>query len=161
MSSCGSFRKKAEKAKKHLRKQRGLHRFIRLNWVSAGCISSLCVPERNSPCMYIPLAPHIPGWDNPGSFHSVDLWFFFETLAKCWRPFTGIHYDLARLMCNYWTEFIKKGNPDGRDADGTQMPVLGCFRGRGAHGDDLPWRSERRKRPEDEWMTFMKKHVKG
>ena len=112
--------------------------------------------------MYVySFGPHIPGWDNPGSFHSVDLWFFFETLAKCWRPFTGIHYDLARLMCNYWTEFIKKGNPDGRDADGTQMPVLGCFRGRGAHGDDLPWRSERRKRPEDEWMTFMKKHVKG
>ena len=25
----------------------------------------------------------IPGWDHPGKFHSVDLWFFFETLAKC------------------------------------------------------------------------------
>ena len=51
------IQEKGGKAKKHLRKQRGLHRFIRLNWVSAGCISSLCVPERNSPCMYIPLAP--------------------------------------------------------------------------------------------------------
>ncbi len=66
--------------------------------------------------------PDIPGWDNPGTFHSVDLWFFFETLAKCWRPFKGRHYDLARQMCNYWANFIKTGNPNGMDADGTPMP---------------------------------------
>jgi para-nitrobenzyl esterase len=65
---------------------------------------------------------HIPGEDNPGTFHSVDLWFFFETLAACWRPFTGVHYDLARQMCNYWANFIKNGNPNGADADGTPMP---------------------------------------
>lgn len=64
----------------------------------------------------------IPGWDNAGTFHSVDLWFFFETLAKCWRPFVGKHYDLARLMCNYWANFIRCGNPNGPDADGTPMP---------------------------------------
>ncbi len=63
----------------------------------------------------------MPGWDNPGAFHSSDLWFFFETLAKCWRPFVGKHYDLARQMCNYWAEFIKNGDPNGLDADGTQM----------------------------------------
>ena len=60
--------------------------------------------------------------DKPGCFHSVDLWFFFETLAKCWRPFTGRHYDLARQMCNYWANFIKTGDPNGADADGTPMP---------------------------------------
>ncbi len=64
----------------------------------------------------------IPGWDNPGNFHSVELWFFFETLAKCWRPYTGKHYDLARLMCNYYSNFIKTGDPNGKDADGTDMP---------------------------------------
>ncbi len=64
----------------------------------------------------------IPGWDNPGNFHSVDLWFFFETLAKCWRPFKGKHYDLARQMCNYWCNFIKNGDPNGKDADGTDLP---------------------------------------
>ncbi len=64
----------------------------------------------------------IPGWDNPGTFHSVDLWFFFETLAACWRPFTGKHYDLARQMCNYWANFIKSGDPNGLDEDGTPMP---------------------------------------
>lgn len=66
--------------------------------------------------------PEIPG-DDAGSFHSSELWFVFETLAKCWRPFVGKHYDLARQMCNYWTNFAKKGDPNGLDADGTPMPV--------------------------------------
>ena len=63
----------------------------------------------------------IPGWDNPGKFHSVDLWFWFETLAKCWRPFTGKYYDVARQMCNYLCNYIKCGNPNGKDCDGTEM----------------------------------------
>ena len=66
--------------------------------------------------------PDIPGWDHPGAFHSSELWFMFETLAKCWRPFTGEHYDLARKMCNYWTNSAKNGNPNGLDQDGTIMP---------------------------------------
>jgi para-nitrobenzyl esterase len=66
--------------------------------------------------------PEIPGWDNPGAFHSSELWFVFETLAKCWRPFVGKHYDLARQMCNYWTNFAKTGNPNGFNADGSKMP---------------------------------------
>ncbi len=72
---------------------------------------------------YYCFAPEIPGWDHPGTFHSVDLWFFFETLAKCWRPFVGKHYDLARQMCNYWANFVRTGNPNGEDADGTPMPL--------------------------------------
>jgi len=65
--------------------------------------------------------PEIPG-DDAGPFHSSDLWFEFETLAKCWRPFTGKHYDLARQMCNYWTNFARKGDPNGPDHDGKAMP---------------------------------------
>lgn len=64
----------------------------------------------------------IPGWDHPGTFHSVDLWFFFETLAKCWRPFTGKHYDLARQMCDYWANFIRTGDPNGEDSHGNPLP---------------------------------------
>ena len=71
---------------------------------------------------YYNFNPEIPGPDHPGSFHSSDLWFAFETLAKCWRPFVGKHYDLARQICNYWTNFAKTGNPNGNDADGTPMP---------------------------------------
>ncbi len=65
--------------------------------------------------------PDIPG-DDAGAFHSSELWFVFETLAKCWRPFKGWHYDLARQMCNYWTNFAKCGDPNGPDNDGEMMP---------------------------------------
>lgn len=81
--------------------------------------------ERNKnteDCYYYSFDADIPGWDNPGSFHSVELWFTFETLAKCWRPFHGKHYDLARQMCNYWCNFVKKGDPNGQDADGSELP---------------------------------------
>lgn len=89
-------------------------------------VHSLCVAEdragKNIPKYYYQFGASIPGYDNPGAFHSSDLWFFFETLAKSWRPFNGKHYDLARIMCNYWANFIKTGNPNGDDADGTPMP---------------------------------------
>ena len=75
------------------------------------------------PGYYYRFAPDIPGWDNPGTFHSVDLWFFFDNLDKCWRPFVGRHYDLARQMSNYWVNFIATGDPNGKDVDGTDMPV--------------------------------------
>ena len=76
----------------------------------------------DAPIYYSVFDPEIPGWDNPGTFHSSDLWFWFETLAKCWRPFVGKHFDLARQMCNYMSNFIRSGDPNGCDADGTGMP---------------------------------------
>ena len=66
--------------------------------------------------------PDMPGWDNPGTFHSSDLWFWFETLAKCWRPFVGRHYDLARQMCDYFCNFIKAGDPNGKNLNGENLP---------------------------------------
>lgn len=78
-------------------------------------------------CYYYRFDADIPGWDNPGNFHSVELWFFFETLAKCWRPFEGRHYDLARHMCNYMTNFIKTGNPNGADHNGNPMPEWNSY----------------------------------
>ena len=74
------------------------------------------------PLYYYNFDAEIPGWDNPGTFNSVDLWFTFETLAKCWRPFVGKHYDLARQMCNYSVEFIRSGDPNGKDSTGEDMP---------------------------------------
>ena len=74
------------------------------------------------PSYYYEFDVPIPGWDNPGTFHSVDLWFWFETLAKCWRPFKGMQYDVSRKMCNYLCNFVKTGNPNGKDCDDTALP---------------------------------------
>jgi len=81
----------------------------------------LSVERGDKDIYFYHFGPEIPG-DDAGAFHSSDLWFEFETLAKCWRPFTGKHYDLARKMCNYWTNFARSGDPNGADADGTPMP---------------------------------------
>ncbi len=98
--------------------------------------SAFLQDERKRRCCqnyYYRFAADIPGWDHPGAFHSVDLWFFFETLGKCWRPFTGKHFDLARQMCNYWVNFIKTGDPNGEDADGSRMPQWHTYTA------DNPW----------------------
>ena len=68
----------------------------------------------------------MPG-DDAGAYHSCDLWFEFETLMRCWRPFDGHHFDLARRMCNYWTNFAKTGDPNGADAAGLPMPMWKPF----------------------------------
>ncbi len=75
--------------------------------------------------------PDIPGWDNPGTFHSSDLWFWFETLAKCWRPFVGRHYDLARQMCDYFCNFVKTLDPNGKDQNGEKLPEWKCWSKKG------------------------------
>ncbi len=75
------------------------------------------------PMYYYNFDADIPGWDDPGTFHSVDLWFHFETLAKCWRPFVGKHYDLARQMCNYLAYFVGTGDPNGKDSTGEELPL--------------------------------------
>ena len=66
--------------------------------------------------------PTIPG-DDAGAFHSCDLWFEFNTLMRCWRPFDGHHFDLARKMCNYFANFARTGDPNGKDKDGSDMPA--------------------------------------
>lgn len=103
----------------------GAGRYAKVNGIEC-TIKSLFSNKRNQgekkDLYYYRFEPDIPGEDSAGTFHSVDLWFFFETLAKCWRPFVGRHYDLSRMMCNYWVNFIKTGNPNGEDVDGKPMP---------------------------------------
>lgn len=69
----------------------------------------------------------IPG-DDAGSFHGSDLWFMFDSLANSWRPFEGKHYDLARQVCSYWTNFVKTGNPNGEDYDGNLLPEWKAYK---------------------------------
>ena len=108
-----------------------LEKANRLSALSGIEVGTRTVTKRNEelgitePVYYGVFDPSIPGWDDPKTFHSSDLWFWFETLAKCWRPFKGFHYDLARQMCNYMANFVKTGDPNGEDADGTPMPVWG------------------------------------
>lgn len=96
------------------------------NYASADgieCAVKVCFENNSKDSYYYLFNPDMPGWDTPGTFHSSDLWFFFETLGECWRPFVGRHFDLARKMCLYLTNFVKTGDPNGKDVDGSLLPT--------------------------------------
>lgn len=81
---------------------------------------------------YYRFCPDIPGdgaGDEayPGCFHSVDLWFFFETLGKSHRAYEGRHYDLAAQMSDYFANFVKTGNPNGTGKGGKELPVWDTY----------------------------------
>jgi para-nitrobenzyl esterase len=111
--------------------------------------------DTGAPIYYYNFDAEIPGWDNPGTFHSVELWFTFETLAKCWRPFVGKHYDLARQMCNYWANFIRSGDPNGKDSTGEDMPYWEPYTVDAPYGMLFADRPEFLKEEPSEIMQFL------
>jgi len=58
----------------------------------------------------------LPG-DDAGAFHSAELWFIFNTLDRCWRPFTEGDKALSQYMVDSWTNFAKYGDPNGQDEE--------------------------------------------
>lgn len=62
---------------------------------------------------YLYLFDHdLPGSDD-GSFHSSELWYVFGTVNRCWRPMTGVDFDISRMMSKAWANFAKHGDPNG------------------------------------------------
>jgi para-nitrobenzyl esterase len=96
---------------------------FRQNELGARAVFDATAKVPNAPdSWYYVFDGDVPGPDRPGTFHSVDLWFWFESLMYGWRPFKGESYDLARKMCTYMSNFIKSGNPNGPDSDGSPLP---------------------------------------
>ena len=55
----------------------------------------------------------MPG-DQSGAFHSSELWYMMGTYTRCWRPLTKEDQLLSYKMLEYWTNFIKSGNPNDK-----------------------------------------------
>lgn len=53
----------------------------------------------------------LPG-DGHGAWHSADLWYWFGTLKRCWRPFEEKDYALADEMTDRLVAFAKTGSPN-------------------------------------------------
>ena len=53
----------------------------------------------------------LPG-SNDGAFHSSELWYTFGTLERCWRPMTEADHALSSEIMEYWTSFMKNGDPN-------------------------------------------------
>jgi para-nitrobenzyl esterase len=56
----------------------------------------------------------LPG-DSSGAFHSSDLWYVFHSMKHSWRPFTAGDQQLSNQMVDYWTNFAKYGDPNGKN----------------------------------------------
>ena len=54
----------------------------------------------------------LPG-DNQGAFHSSELWYMFGTLDRSWRPWEPCDHRLSDRMLDYWSNFVKTGDPNG------------------------------------------------
>ena len=54
----------------------------------------------------------LPG-DSQGAWHSAELWYMMGTLGRCWRPWESSDYALSANMLDYWTNFMKTGDPNG------------------------------------------------
>ncbi len=58
----------------------------------------------------------LPG-DKAGAFHSSELWYMFGTLKECWRPMGKEDFALSERMVDYWSNFVKTGNPNGGELE--------------------------------------------
>jgi para-nitrobenzyl esterase len=90
--------------------------------------------EKSSKPVYAYLfARSLPGDDN-GAWHSSDLWYVFHSFQHSWRPFTEGDKELSNIIVDYWTNFAKYGNPNGKD-DGLWTPTLPRLRIYGLDAD--------------------------
>lgn len=74
--------------------------------------SRALVQNGRSPAWVYYFTRDLPG-DSAGAFHSSELWYMFGTLDRCWRPFTPEDHRLSEQMLDYWTNFMKHGDPNG------------------------------------------------
>lgn len=70
--------------------------------------------ERTSKPVYMYRLNRVLPGDDCGAFHASEHWYVFQTLNRCWRKFEGADYELADEMCGYWTNFVKRQNPNAK-----------------------------------------------
>ncbi len=82
-------------------------------------IKDFCVlraEKSNKPAYAYLFARPLPGDEN-GAFHSADLWYVFHSFRHSWRPFTAGDEALSLKIVDFWTNFAKNGNPNGKDPE--------------------------------------------
>jgi para-nitrobenzyl esterase len=77
---------------------------------------ALRAEKSSKPAFAYLFARPLPGDDN-GAWHSSDLWYVFHSFRHSWRPFTAGDEALSKKMVDYYTNFSKYGNPNGKDGN--------------------------------------------
>jgi para-nitrobenzyl esterase len=76
---------------------------------------SLRAEKSDKPVYAYLFSRQLPGDEN-GAWHSSDLWYVFHSFRHSWRPFTAGDEDLSLKMVDFYTNFAKYGNPNGKEA---------------------------------------------
>ena len=75
---------------------------------------ALRAEKSSKPAFAYLFARQLPG-DSSGAFHSADLWYVFHSFSHSWRPFTNGDKALSSQIVDFWTNFAKFGNPNGKE----------------------------------------------
>jgi para-nitrobenzyl esterase len=78
-----------------------------------GDFAALRATQSSKPTYAYLFQRQLPG-DSSGAFHSSDLWYIFHSIRHSWRPFTAGDEQLSKQMADFWTNFAKFGNPNGK-----------------------------------------------
>ncbi|MDR1263089.1 MAG: carboxylesterase family protein [Oscillospiraceae bacterium] len=82
-----------------------------------GCVQwSLKNAQLGRKPAYVYYFTHKPLGDDAGAFHCAELWYMFGLLHRSWRPKDAADYALEKGMVAAWSNFIKRGNPNGDGA---------------------------------------------
>ncbi len=79
-----------------------------------GKFCALRAEKSKKPAYAYLFARQLPGDEN-GAFHSADLWYVFNSFKHSWRPFTAGDKELSAKIVECWTNFVKFGDPNGKD----------------------------------------------
>ncbi|WP_160719885.1 carboxylesterase/lipase family protein [Bacillus sp. USDA818B3_A] len=81
--------------------------------LQSGCIawSKILDDPEIKPAYVYEFRRDLPG-DEAGAFHSAELWYMFGTMNRCWRQWEEHDYKLSDLMLDYWSNFMRNGNPN-------------------------------------------------
>jgi para-nitrobenzyl esterase len=81
---------------------------------AVGDFCTLRAEQSSKPAYAYLFARQLPG-DSSGAFHSADLWYVFHSFRHSWRPFTAGDEELSLKIVDYWTNFARYGDPNGKD----------------------------------------------
>jgi para-nitrobenzyl esterase len=56
----------------------------------------------------------VPGREEAGAVHASEIEFVFQALKSKDAPWRPEDFKVSELMANYWTNFAKTGNPNGK-----------------------------------------------
>ena len=101
-----------------------------------------------------------PG-DFAGAYHGFEHYYVFQTLDRDWREYTGSDYELSNNMAEYWANFVKNGDPNGKNLKTWTPYTEDCKKT--LMMDVSPWMGERKLPKVKQYMLdyFLDKYKDG